>query len=45
MAGPDSLVGQSLSNTYRVVRQIAQGGMGAIYEASHVRLIGKRYAI
>lgn len=41
----DLLVGRSLSDTYRVVRQIAQGGMGAIYEATHLRLPGKRYAL
>ena len=34
-----------LSATYHVVRQIARGGMGAIYEATHLRLPGKRYAI
>ena len=39
------LVGQQLSETYRIVRQIAHGGMGAIYEAVHLRLGGKRYAI
>jgi serine/threonine-protein kinase len=40
-----SLVGQRLSDTYRIVRQLAQGGMGAIYEAVHLRLGEKRYAI
>jgi serine/threonine-protein kinase len=39
------LVGQQLSDTYRIVRQVARGGMGAIYEAVHLRLGGKRYAI
>jgi eukaryotic-like serine/threonine-protein kinase len=39
------LVGQQLSDTYRIVRQLAHGGMGAIYEAVHLRLGGKRYAI
>jgi eukaryotic-like serine/threonine-protein kinase len=40
-----SLVGRQLSDTYRIVRQLAHGGMGAIYEAVHLRLGGKRYAI
>jgi hypothetical protein len=40
-----SLVGQQLSDTYRIVRPLAHGGMGAIYEAVHLRLGGKRYAI
>jgi len=39
------LVGRNLSDTYRVVRSIAHGGMGAIYQATHLRLAGKRYAI
>ena len=39
------LVGQQLSDTYRIVRQLAHGGMGAIYEAVHLRLGGKPYAI
>jgi serine/threonine-protein kinase len=39
------LVGRQLSDTYRIVRQLAHGGMGAIYEAVHLRLGGKRYAI
>jgi serine/threonine-protein kinase len=43
--GHGSLVGQQLSDTYRVVRPLAHGGMGAIYEAVHLRLGGKRYAI
>ncbi|MEO7734022.1 MAG: protein kinase [Kofleriaceae bacterium] len=45
MGGHDSFVGMDLSATYHVVRQIARGGMGAIYEATHLRLPGKRYAI
>jgi serine/threonine protein kinase len=45
VGGLDSFVGMDLSATYHVVRQIARGGMGAIYEATHLRLPGKRYAI
>jgi serine/threonine-protein kinase len=40
-----SLAGRQLSDTYRIVRQLAHGGMGSIYEAVHLRLGGKRYAI
>ena len=45
MVEPGSLVGRTLAETYRVVTLIGKGGMGAIYEAHHVRLQGKRYAI
>jgi serine/threonine-protein kinase len=38
------LVGQVLGETYKVERLIGQGGMGAIYEASHVRL-PRKFAI
>jgi len=45
VAEAGSLVGRTLAETYQVVRLIGKGGMGAIYEAHHVRLHGKRYAI
>lgn len=45
MGDHGSLVGRQLSDTYRIVRQLAHGGMGSIYEAVHLRLGGKRYAI
>lgn len=50
MLGPDSsamaasrrmnppLVGRTLCHTYRVDRLVARGGMGAVYEAEHLRL-------
>jgi tRNA A-37 threonylcarbamoyl transferase component Bud32 len=38
------LPGTLLADTYRVVRQVGAGGMGAVYEATHSRLPG-RYAI
>jgi serine/threonine-protein kinase len=40
----DSLIGLSLADKYRVLRQIGRGGMGVVYEAEHVGL-GKRVAI
>lgn len=36
--------GTVLEGTYRIERRIAEGGMGAVYEASHARLDG-RYAV
>lgn len=41
---PDSLVGNLIDRKYRVDRCIGRGGMGAVYEATHVA-IGKRVAL
>ncbi|MCX4242675.1 serine/threonine-protein kinase [Paraliomyxa miuraensis] len=41
----DPYVGTTLAQTYRVVRRIGIGGMGAVYEASHTRLASRRFAI
>ena len=41
----DDLIGQVLHDTYRIIRKIEEGGMGAVYEAVHVRLPSKRYAV
>jgi serine/threonine protein kinase len=41
----ENLVGRSLHDVYKIVRPIGRGGMGAIYEAEHLRLAGKRYAV
>src|SRR3990167_8579490 len=38
------IVGTTLSGRYLVTRKIGQGGMGAVYEATHT-LIGKRVAV
>jgi len=38
------LTGQTLSGRYLVTRKVGQGGMGAVYEATHT-LIGKRVAV
>ena len=34
----DPVVGTTLKGTYQVVRKIAEGGMGIVYEGEHVRL-------
>jgi serine/threonine protein kinase len=41
---PTLSAGRIVADTYRIVRRIAAGGMGEIYEATHLRLAG-RYAI
>jgi serine/threonine-protein kinase len=41
---PDSLVGSLLGERYQLVRLIGQGGMGAVYLATHV-IIGKQIAV
>jgi len=40
----DPILGTTLSGRYAVTRKIGQGGMGAVYEATHT-LIGKRVAV
>lgn len=42
---PDDLVGQTLAGTYAVTRVLGEGGMGRVYEARHLRIGGKRFAI
>ena len=39
------LIGQVLHDTHRIVRLLGKGGMGAVYEAVHVRLDQRRFAI
>ncbi len=43
MSGSE-IVGSTLSGRYLVTRKVGQGGMGAVYEATHT-LIGKRVAV
>ena len=38
------MVGTTLSGRYLINRKVGQGGMGAVYEATHT-LIGKRVAV
>jgi len=40
----DDRIGQVLVETYRIERLIAEGGMAAVYEASHLR-VPKRFAV
>ncbi len=41
----DEMVGQTLSQTYTLVRVIGEGGMGRVYEARHTRISTKRFAV
>lgn len=38
------LVGEILHGTYRLERRLGHGGMGVVYEASHLRL-ARRFAV
>jgi tRNA A-37 threonylcarbamoyl transferase component Bud32 len=44
MSRPTLADDQVVADTYRIVRRVGAGGMGEIYEATHLRLAG-RYAI
>ncbi|MEO7729479.1 MAG: serine/threonine-protein kinase [Kofleriaceae bacterium] len=44
MQSLSEIVGSTLSGRYLVTRKVGQGGMGAVYEATHT-LIGKRVAV
>jgi serine/threonine-protein kinase len=41
---PDERLHSTLSNKYRVLRFIAEGGMGSVYEAQHL-LVRRRFAV
>ncbi len=49
ITGPEGVigvrVGQVLHETYRITALIAAGGMGIVFEAEHVRLSRKKFAI
>ena len=44
-ASGDPLVGMLLGETYQIVRLVGEGGMGRIYEARHLRLKERRFAV
>jgi len=41
----DRVIGQVFNDTYKIIGKIAAGGMGAVYEAQHLRLPDKRFAV
>jgi serine/threonine protein kinase len=44
-ATADPLVGTLLGETYQIVRVVGEGGMGRVYEARHLRLKERRFAV
>jgi serine/threonine-protein kinase len=43
--GVDPLIGKVLGEAYQIVRLVGEGGMGRVYEARHLRLKDRRFAI
>jgi hypothetical protein len=41
----DPWIGRELGGTYQIVKQLAEGGMGRVFEARHVRLKQRRVAV
>lgn len=41
----DPLLGAVLAGTYQITRTLGEGGMGKVYEARHLRLSSRRFAI
>ncbi|HEX7600655.1 MAG TPA: serine/threonine-protein kinase [Polyangiaceae bacterium] len=41
----DPLVGKVLGDAYQVLRVVGEGGMGRVYEARHLRLRDRRFAV
>lgn len=41
----DALLGETVGDTFSIVRTIGEGGMARVYEGRHVRLPNKRFAI
>ncbi len=44
-AANDELIGTVLNDTYRIERVVGEGGMSRVYEARHMRIAHKRYAL
>jgi serine/threonine protein kinase len=44
-AEDDPYVGKVVGDLYRITRRVGEGGMGRVYEAHHVRLPGRRFAV
>lgn len=45
VVGVDPLIGRVLGETYQIVRLVGEGGMGRVYEAKHLRLTERRFAV
>ena len=43
--GEDPLIGQVIGENYQVVGLVGEGGMGRVYEARHLRLKQRRFAV
>jgi serine/threonine protein kinase len=43
--GEDPLLGKVLGETYEIARLVGEGGMGKVYEARHLRLKDRRFAV
>ena len=43
--GEDPLINKVIGDTYQVVRVVGEGGMGKVYEAKHLRLRERRFAL
>ncbi len=41
----DPLIGKVLGEAYQILRLVGEGGMGRVYEAKHLRLKDRRFAI
>ena len=44
-AAADPLIGKLLGETYQIIRVVGEGGMGRVYEARHLRLKERRFAV
>ncbi|MCA9585344.1 MAG: protein kinase [Myxococcales bacterium] len=44
-SGEDPLLGKLLGESYQITRLIGEGGMGLVYEARHLRLKERRFAV